>query len=426
MSIFVKRSGRYLLQPFVLFLALTLLLSGCAAPGVSGNYIPFWHTLTGAKERALLELVDRWNANNPTGSVIVPERKDLVNLRGAISKNLAANAMPSLLLVPSTQAANLQRKDLLAPLDEYLNGSAGFTADDRADFLPFVLQAGKTGDGRTWALPFGGAARAVLMNSDWLSSLGYQNVPADWDNFGQACTRASDSRRGTECFTVSTNGEDFADWVLANGGKLISNDLSRVTLTGDVPVAAMNRLLTIVRANQVYRVNTLAQERDEFASGRALFGFDWTDTLSQYETQIKQAANFEWGIDRLPGEAGKTANQFRAPVLALMRTIPAKQAAAWQFARWLMEPAQTRFWADRTGDLPARFSALSDANTPRARAIRRIAQSAVAEPFVSGWDCAAKAMSNAFTQILDGGVLTQTLTQGQFVAQADLNSYCGP
>lgn len=86
MSIFVKRSGRYLLQPFVLFLALTLLLSGCAAPGVSGNYIPFWHTLTGAKERALLELVDRWNANNPTGSVIVPERKDLVNLRGAISK----------------------------------------------------------------------------------------------------------------------------------------------------------------------------------------------------------------------------------------------------------------------------------------------------------------------------------------------------
>lgn len=413
-------------RPLTLFLSLILVLSGCAIPRAGGSYIPFWHTLTGAKERALLELVDRWNASNPGGSVIVPERKDLPSLREAISKNLAANAMPSLLLVPSTQAASLQRKDLLAPLDEYLNGSAGFTAEDRADFLPFVLQFGKTGDGRAWALPFGGAARAVLMNSDWLSSLGFQNVPPDWENFGLACTRASDSRRGTECFTVSTNGEDFADWVLASGGKLISDDLSRVTFTGDVPTAAMNRLLAIVRANQVYRVNTLAQERDEFASGRALFGFDWTDTLGQYEAQIKQAANFEWGIDRLPGETGKTANQFRAPALALMRTTPAKQAAGWQFARWLMEPAQTKFWADRTGDLPARASALSEANTPRARAIRRIAQSAVAQPFVSGWDCADKAMSSAFTQILDGGALTETLTQSQGAAQGDLSSYCGP
>lgn len=404
-----------------------LALSSCAPASLGGGaYIPFWHTLTGVKERALLELVDRWNASNPNGIIIVPERKELSALREAISKNLATNNMPPLLLAPSTQVASLQRKDLLVALDEYLNGSAGFTADDRADFLPFVLSAGKTGDGRTWALPFGGAARVALVNTDWLSSLGFQTPPADWENFGATCSRASDSRRGTECFTVSSNGEDFADWVLAHGGRLISDDLTRVTFTGDVPIAAMNRLLGIVRANQVYRVNTLAQERDEFYSGRALFGFDWTDTLGDYDAQIKKGANFEWSIDRLPGEGGKTANQFRAPMLALMRANSARQAAAWQFARWLMEPAQTKFWADRTGDLPARASALGDANTPRAKAIRRIAQSAVPEPFASGWDCAQKAMSASFTKILDGAVLTETLAHGQFTAQADLSSYCGP
>lgn len=426
MSSHASRSVR-LLASLVLALGVAACAPGGAGPA-DGTAITMWHSLTGARERALLDFVDTWNAGNRRGITVVAERRSLAALRVGVTDGVARGALPGLMLIPTPLAANYQRKDLLAPLDAYI-GSAdpaiGLSADDRADLLPFVLGAASTPDGRRWGMAFGGSVRLMLYNRDWLSSLNFDAPPADWDTFEVSCARAADSRRGTACFPIFASAAGFADWVLSHGGRLTSPDAGRVTLNTAQARDAMGRIVSLQRANYFLRVSQDSQVHAEFGSGRSLFAFEWSDHLPDIQVAIRQGADFEWGIASPPRTAQTAASLYRGGLWVIPRTRADQQDAAWQFLRWLFSPENARRWADATGDLAARASAYpADGN--RLASVRAVAQRAVAEPFVPGWDCAQASMGSAVQQVMDGFPIEDTLVAAEAEAQATLASYCGP
>jgi multiple sugar transport system substrate-binding protein len=433
---------RLTIQPMRQALALVLVclvLVSCAQPasGSRGQILIAWYTLTGSKERALLDLVDQWNQTNPDGITVVPERRAAATLHQSIIDGIAEHALPGLALVSPMQAAIYQQKGILAPMNTFMDdGSAlvGWGANDRADLYPFVMKAGQTANGEVVGIPFGGTIRLMLFNRDWLKTLNLDDAPSDWDSFTSACTAATDRTKGTVCFGIDPNSVAFEQWLFSQGGQTTTNDMSVLQVSTPAGLAAMNRLADLLRSNQAYRVTTPQQSRDDFATSRVLFAFDWSDGLADVGAAVKHSADFDWGISLLPFEGQATQTKYQAPLWVITRQQAkpdlAREKAAWLFIRWLTDESQTAQWSARTGELPARRSAIKSlsANQPldakQLILLQRIAPLARPEPLISGWKCVENVLSSAMRQIFDGRPVTETLQIAQATGQAELNYDC--
>lgn len=423
--------------PWRLWLAIALLASVAACtPAPSGRpVIILWHTLSDRRERALLDLVDAWNRNNPDGVVVAPERRDLADVHAGVLSGAARNALPSLLLVSPSQAAVYHQRGILAPLDSYLsdsNPAIGWNGADRSDLYPFIFAAGRTAgaNGVTIGIPFGGVARVMFANLDWLQSINIDAMPADWDQFDAACAGATDRTRGTLCFGADTSSAVFEEWLYAHGGSLIAQDAEAMQLQTPAATDALGRLSAHMLNNQAYRVNSQRQSRDDFTAGRVVFAFDWSDQVRLYRDLIRERANFAWDIGLLPATQPERATAFRAPLWVVTKTDDTRQLAAWRFIRWLTDPPQTATWAMQTGELPARVSAINvmagqESVEPwQAALLKTIAPAARPEPLVGGWGCIQGVLASSLRQVFDGQPVTDTLQVAQFTAQNEIDFDC--
>jgi ABC-type glycerol-3-phosphate transport system substrate-binding protein len=414
------------------------LVASCAqAPsGARGQVLVVWHTLSGIKEQALLNLIDDWNRTNPYSITVMPERRDTNSIDSSVQQGINQKALPSLMLVSTSQAANYYQKGILTPLDTYIDDATnGWNATDRADLYPFILKAGITPNGQIVGVPYGGAVRVMFFNRDWLKTINLDNAPSTWDQFTSACATATDRAKGTLCFGIDPNATAFEQWLFAHGGQVTTDNMSVLQVSTPAALEAMNQLAGFVRANQTYRVTTRQQSRDDFASSRVLFTFDWSDQLNDVGAAVKQHGEFEWSVGLLPATEGRSrTTKLLAPMWVITRTPgtqnPDREMAAWLFIRWLMDGAQTARWATETGELPARLSTmntLSDKVTPDsayATTLRDIAPLARPEPLVSGWNCVENVLSVAIQQVFDGQPVTDTLQLAQATGQAQLNVDC--
>ena len=436
-------------RPFKLVLIVALMLAGCSASRTQGVVLPLWHSLQGPRLRVLLQLVDQWNQSNPDGIVVVPEYRPLAtihnelvntttnNPRGATRNR---NQLPGLMLVSPMQAATYARENLLSTLDKFVSDdTSGLTPQDIADFYPFVLNAGRSAQGNLIGIPMGGRVRMMLYNRDWLKSAGFDGPPTTWDQMSDMCNIAANATRGTLCFAVAEDHTTFEDWLLANGTRPVSSDGSLMQANVPGALDAINRLVQYLEARQVYRVINTSKIREDFSAGLTLFAFDWSDTLEQYQTDIKQRANFDWDATTLPGSdgAGQTADVMyesavwvvpsqSSQTTAADATGPNRELAGWKFVRWLLESPQTTTWARATGDIPARKSAALQLEETSARAtvFEQVANSARAVPLLSGWGCVRNTMGTGVRGILDGRLVTETLRTVQLTAQSELGFDC--
>lgn len=414
------------------------LLAACVPPsGSRGQVIIAWHTLTGSKEQVLLNLVDQWNRTNPDGITVVPERHSAAMLHQSVLEGIRKKALPALMLVSPMQAAIYHQNGILTPLDNYIEDSSlavGWGPEDRTDLYPFILKAGRASNGQIVGIPFGGVARVMLYNRDWLRTLNFDNAPANWDQLTGACNAATDRARGTLCFGIDPNSVSFEQWLYAYGGQVTTDDLSVLQLSTPAAMLAMNRLAELVRASQAYRVTSREQSRDDFATARVLFMFDWSNNLADDSAAIKQHAEFDWGVGMLAGDTQRTATNYSAPLWVVTRAPgqpnPDREKASWLFIRWLSDPAQTAQWAAQTGELPARLSATNLLTTGKSLSanelsvLQSVAPAAHPEPIVSGLNCVGNAMSDGIRQILDGKPVTPTLLLVQATGQPQLQQDC--
>ncbi len=416
-------------------LALALALSACADPRV--NVLVLWHPFTGNRERALLTLVDQWNQSNGGGSVVVAERRDASHMRLAMLDGKARGAEPALTIASPSIAALLQRNGLARFLDDYIGlagGEGGFSAEDRSDLFEFVFRAGRTPDGKTIGMGFGGAARGLYFNRDWLRSEGLDAAPRDMDRLATVCGRASDPLKGTQCLISAADSATYQDWLYMFGGRLVDVGAALFSplFVSQTSITATARLATFANAGLLRRALNAQQPRDEFAAGRSLLSLDWTDQLADYRTAVKENANFEWAITSPPATGAINQVAYTGWVWTITPGTEEREIAAWRFVRWLLDEPQTAQWASRTRELPVRASAFArlkardGLDSVTADALVRLARLAQPAPAVSGWGCADAALADAMAEILDGRSSAGTLQRAQSVALAQVNQYCAP
>ncbi len=407
------------------FLALVLSLAACA-PATRATLV-MWHSLDGPRERALLRLIDEWNASNTAGAFVVPERRANVAQHAAVLRALGDGRMPGLILASPQQAAAYQQREALVALDAFVDGPEGFKPNDKADLFPFVQHAGRTPQGAWIGLPLGGEARVMLANKQWLDERSLL-VPESWDVFDKVCERAGDPSESVACFGSVADDAWLQEWLIAHGTRATGSSGALQLGSGEVrnalqPVDALRqRGLALSAISDV-------QLREEFAFGRMVFAFDWSRNLQQLDALAVTRGGFEWSLAPLPTVGGVPASLQRAPLLVIPKSSAIVEKRAWSFVRWLLDTKQTAQWAMDTGELPARISSLSLIDGDRVpngflTLVQRIGAHTQSEPLIASWPCARDAMADSAREIFATVDLTATLGAAQAAASEQFASEC--
>jgi ABC-type glycerol-3-phosphate transport system substrate-binding protein len=114
--------------------------------------------------------------------------------------------------------------------------------------------------------------------------------------------------------------------------------------------------------------------------------------------------------------------------VAVCRTSPQQQLAAWLFLKWLTEPAQQARWVRASNYFPVRKStaaALDEyfAKNPPYRAAYELLEYGKSEPSMAGYQQVRRLIQEAMVEVMEGGDTGRVLKDLEHAANKTLEEY---
>ena len=372
------------------------LAAGCRTRADSA-VLEFW--AMGREGEVVQRLVPAFEARHPGTRVRVQQ----IPWSAAHEKLLTAyvgDAMPDVVQVGNTWLAELVALGALAAVPDAL------AADD--DGFPGVVGATAI-DGTRFGVPWYVDTRVLFYRSDLLRTVGFATPPATWDAWVDAMERLA---RGGERYGVLlplTEWEPPVIFALQRGATLLRDGDRYGAFRDPAFRAGLAFYQSLFARGLAPRAGAaqVANVYQDFASGwfSVLISGPWN--LGELQRRLPALAE-QWATAPLPTFAGDGPGVSLAggASLAVVATSP-RAALAWEWVRFLAEPAQQREFWRLTGDLPARPSAwraegLEDA--PRTAAFWRQLAHVQVPPTIPEWERIAAKIAEHAEEVVRGDV----------------------
>jgi ABC-type glycerol-3-phosphate transport system substrate-binding protein len=337
-------------------------------PGIT--LIVFWepYPLDRSEGGLILEMVRDFEAANPDIQVDVAAKSGVLGVHEAILTQVQEGGdLPDLAVAFPSSIADLASAGLVAPLDTYVhNQEVGLSDGDLADIYASTLEAGRiSGFGRQLlAFPFVQNAVGMWVNNSLLDQAGWQQPPATWAEFEQACFDVL-AYTGARCLPFVESVSVFDAWLYSRGGQQLSNDGRRAAFNSPAGVESLTLLRRLIDTGVAWRPEQEYGDYLAFAGGQSAFAFSSTGNNYLYTSAYNQAvrngmAPFDWRQAMIPqADPAQPATVLYGTNLFILNGDPLRQEAAWRLIRWLTSTEQTARWASGIGTLPVRASALA-------------------------------------------------------------------
>ena len=332
--------------------------------GLAGQTIVLWHGAESDERRALLDLVDRFNATNPWRVLVVPEyRGSPPDMASALKAAIESGRTPDVLLGRPMDVAWLG--DSVAPVEPYVSDSRyGLSRADTADLYAAFLDANRDPhrDSALVGFPVGGDGTVLVYNADRLAAAGYLTPPNSWPLFREVCLVTTVDRNGdrqpdVHGFGFSPRPEFVAAWFMSRGAPLLLPDGRTLGFDSPSGIKVLETISEAAQGGCFLSTPGADADLDAFSAGRVAMIFTDVSRLREIDRAVRKRGGFRWGTTPVPYGQQPITLDVSSRSWIVMRSTPQKQLAAWLFARWFSEPEQTYAWALNTGQLPLRASA---------------------------------------------------------------------
>jgi multiple sugar transport system substrate-binding protein len=380
-----------------------------------GTIIHFWYPWTGATGRLMRSVVDEFNLNNEWGIVVVPvAQPGFDSLDAKLAAARGTDQMPDLATGYSHQLLAWDQTQPLVDLQPYVDDPVwGYLAPEQADFTP-VFWGQELVSGRRLGLPLQRSAQVLFYNQSWAQALGFGAQPLTPEQFRQQVCAAAQANRsgadtrlyGTGGWIVSTNYATALSWIYSFGGDVAGQPVSGQVYQFNTPQA--QEAFAFLR--RLYDSNCAWISEDPYPEGpfASRLGLVSTGSVMDipYQAQaFQQAGNADqWKIIPYPSAVQTQAINTYGASLAIFPSSPQQQLAAWQFARWLLEPLNHARLVETSGSFPIRTTELGYLDGYRKRYPQwdqalELIPTARGEPAISSWGQVRLALNDAFTQL---------------------------
>jgi multiple sugar transport system substrate-binding protein/sn-glycerol 3-phosphate transport system substrate-binding protein len=359
---------------------------------------------------------------------------DTQSLYRQITTGLASDKIPNLVSTEPSITAAYALQEAIVPMSPYLESREwGLTRAEQNDFFPSALSTERAAqqEDELFSVPMCRSLQLLYYNVDWLKELGYEDPPATWEGFREMACAASQPAEGLYGFELGMQSALFTDLLATQAVSPLSSSGERYTLGGEQGRAALQFLQTLV-ADGCATWETEVATSLNFAAGQVLFAIDSTALIPAYATLVEQGANFDWHVSLLPQATEEPVVGVGGPSLAILRTTPEEQLAAWLFVRWMLEPQQQARWTQEAACFPVRETALAEmedywVTNPQQRvATQYLDEIWVPEPGVPAYAACRAAIARMLYAVTAGESIEQWLAQTQNDCNQSLTDFMGP
>jgi len=325
--------------------------------------IVFWHAMTQANEATLKKLTDEFNSSQGDVRVKLVNQTAYDDTFTKFKAGLASGDLPDLVQLQDTAL------QLMIDSQAVLPAQACVDADkyDLSDHIKRVIDYYRVKN-VLWPMPFNVSNLLLLYNKQAFTKAGLdpEKAPANFDEIRAASEKIVSSGAAKSGIALKTAPEYPEQWLAKAGQPYVNNGNGRqaratkVTFDNAAGLDVYTWLSSMVKDKLL-----LATPNQGFnhllavANGNAAMSVESSASLGTLLGVLGNYPSVTLGAGAFPGPEGRGGVLVGGAALYILnKSSPAKQEAAWRFAKFLNEPASQATWSAGTGYVPIRKSAI--------------------------------------------------------------------
>jgi sn-glycerol 3-phosphate transport system substrate-binding protein len=461
MSRFLKRSAAALAGLVLAVVGLAIPVAGAAPTQASGKCplnalknakskpvsITYWQGgFQRANEEALGRLVDKFNSSQNDVRVSVVNQSTYIDTLNKFRAGLSSGDLPDLVSIEDTGLQQMIDTRAILPAQACVDADKYDLSDNLKRVVDYYSVKGKL-----YPMPFNVSNPVLYYNKKAFQAAGLDpnNAPKTLDEMKTAAQKLKDSGAASQAgFGMKLDPWYLEQWSALGGKAYVNNGngrKSRATATtfdnatGKEIFTFLNDMVKqgLARTNPADGPQALD---NLLGIGNGNFGMT-IDTSAALGTIAQllgsgQYPNVELGVAPMPGPKGKGGVLVGgAANYIVSKSSPEKQAAAWQFAKFLNDPENQADWSVGTGYVPIRQSA---ANLPQVQQrwaeipgfkvaydqlVEGVANSATAGPVIGDYQGVRDAVLDSEQQMFNGMSPSAALKQAKQNANGKIEEY---
>jgi len=330
--------------------------------------ITYWHAMPGASEETLTRLTEKFNSSQDDVQVALVNQTTYADTLNKFRAGLSTGDLPDLVQIEGTDLQQMIDTQAVLP------AQACIKADnyDLSDHLKRVVDY-DTFKGTLWPMPFNASNPVLYYNKRAFQAAGLDpNLPPrTLEEVKAAAQKLKDSGAAAQAgFGLKLDPWYFEHWSALGGKTYVNNGngrksrASRVTFDNQTGKEIFAFLADMVKSG-LAKTNPAdgPQQADNLLGvGNGNFGMtiDTSANLGTIGQVLRNGEypNVELGVAPMPAPKGKGGVFVGGAANYISKKSSSeKQAAAWQFAKFLNEPEAQAEWSAGTGYIPIRKSA---------------------------------------------------------------------
>jgi sn-glycerol 3-phosphate transport system substrate-binding protein len=388
MSRFVKRSTAAFATVVLAVVGLAIPVAGAAPAQSSGKCpvnalknaknkpvdITYWQGgLQRANEEAILRLTDQFNSSQNDVHVTVVNQTTYADTLNKFRAGLSSGDLPDLVQIEDTGLQQMIDTQAVLPAQACVDAEKYDLSDNLKRVVDYYSVKGKL-----WPVPFNVSNPVLYYNKKAFQSAGLDpnSPPKTLDEVKAAAQKLKDSGTVSQAgFGMKLDPWYLEQWSALGGKTYVNNSngrKSRATST-TFDNATGKEIFTFLdnMVKQGLARTNPADGQSAFDNllgvGNGNFGMtiDTSAALGTIQQVLAsgQYPDVELGVAPMPGPKGKGGVLVGGGANYIVKkSSPEKQAAAWQYAKFLNDPQTQADWSIATGYVPIRQSA---ANMPQ-------------------------------------------------------------
>lgn len=346
-----------MLKKLSIFLLMSILILGMANLAAAKTTITYWHYLSGDYAKVHEGMVAEFNAQHPDIHVEVLYTGNQFATRDKLLASVAGGQPPHVSLVDQFWPPQMVSTGALIPIKTFVDPEVYFSGFNSTSMDTVTV------NGEVWTMPFSMSNQILFYNKDMFRAVGLdpEKPPTTWDElveYSKLLTRDLDGDGKTDewavNFTTRANVGSvymFITFLWQAGGEIYNEDFTKAVFNNQ---AALDAVQFWTDLAHTHKVLTLSPPTEGFEIGRIAMQYSSTSSIESMRNKV----GFDFGIAALPGGKNNVTG-VGGSSLAIFKTTPEQQAAAWTFVDWMSSEENNLEWSMSTGYTPLRASVLT-------------------------------------------------------------------
>jgi sn-glycerol 3-phosphate transport system substrate-binding protein len=325
--------------------------------------ITFWHSMNRANDETLQKLTDAYNSSQSDVKVALVNQTTYNDTLTKYVAGLSTGDLPDLVQIEDTGLQQMIDTQSVLPAQACVKA-------DKYDLSGHVQRVVDyyTVDGTLWPMPFNVSNPVFYYNKKAFTQAGLDpnKPPTTLDEITVAAKKLQDAGAVSKAgFGLKTDPWYLEQWLAKAGRPYVNNGNGRKARADKVVFDTKQGLEIFTWMSDMvskgYAITNPNEGSSQFdnllgiGNGTNAMTIDTSASLGTITNVLASGAypNVELGVGPMPGPVGKGGILVGGASLYLSnKSAPAKQAAAWDFAKYLNTAQVQADWAAGTGYVP--------------------------------------------------------------------------